>query len=400
MGASRWETFWSAIDSPPDRKGAFASRALAVDCLTTVVDFRSITFGQPGDHMRIAILGAGDIGTAMSVPAAANHHEVRLWGSPFDQAIIAAFQAGEVHPRLGVRLPENVCPFPDADLATAIADADLVVLAVTASAIVPMLARTGGLRPAKAVLVSMAKGLIETEDQAIRLISDVVRERIAQPFVCTGGPCKANEIALGLPTAMVFGSRHPETKAVVEEAFGRPNFNVHHTASVESVEIGAALKNAYAIAVGVATGMEHRTGTTHQNLKSAIFPVAIREMALLAQVYGGDSETMYGLAGVGDLLVTITGGRNRLLGEMIGEGQPVAEALSTLQATGMTIEGHAVVEMGYRLCRQLEREGRTKMSEFPLLTALYYVLYQEAPLFETLWAALKNHGGDSFTFVV
>ena len=337
--------------------------------------------------MKLAVLGAGDMGTAITTPIAANGHDVRLWGTAHDEHIVAALHAGQVHPRLQHPISDSVKVFGATQLSEAIDGADLIIFAVSSGAVDVILdlvlAQTQALPP----VVSLAKGLWHQPPDQVRFIADRVQERVNTPVVVVGGPAKANEVVMNLPTISAFGSENAEANALAAELLQTDMYRIQVTSDRIGVELGAALKNAYAIAVGVATGMELATGFPHQNLKAALFPAAILEMARLTEALGGNAETIYGLSGVGDLTVTVAAGRNRLLGEMLGRGQAVGDALKTLVATGMTIEGHAAVQHGYQLIR--DTLGIDAIERFPMLVALHSILFADAPAFPTLWDAVN-----------
>ena len=151
------------------------------------------------------------------------------------------------------------------------------------------------------------------------------------------------------------------------------------------------MKNAYAIALGMADGLEQRTGLPHHNLRAALFPRAVTEMGALARAFGGRAETVFGLAGAGDLQVTITSGRNRLLGERIGQGDSPADAVQALAAGGTTVEGYRAADFGYRFYRQAVEAGILAEGSLPLLDALWRMLYRDAePAADTLGRGLAR----------
>jgi len=337
--------------------------------------------------MRITILGAGEMGSALATPTAANGHDVRLWGTGRDDAIVAALRAGQPHPRLGPALPRAVRVFGEAEIDAALDGAELVVLGVTSFGINPVLAQLGDrLRGARAIL-TVAKGFDEAEEGQIRPLTDLVAERCDAPVVGIGGPSIASEVATGHPTAVVFALPDAATLRVCHDTFETPVYRVETTSDLVGVEVAAAMKNAYAIALGIAEGLQIATGASHHNLRAALFPMAVREMARLADAMGGRAETVAGLAGAADLVVTITAGRNRTLGEMIGTGVPVGEAVRSLASAGTMIEGYAAAEAGHRLARGFAGKGGVG-GAYPLLHALHAILTEGAPVSETLWAAV------------
>jgi glycerol-3-phosphate dehydrogenase (NAD(P)+) len=338
--------------------------------------------------MRVAILGAGDMGTAIATPLAANRVETRIWGTQFDDQIVAALRARKPHPRLKHHLPPGISIFSADNLSDAVADATIVVLAVTSPAVDAVLDDVAHLIRGGPIVVSLTKGLISGAEGRVELISERIAARTKCCVVGVGGPSKANEVAMEIPTAVVFGSPDPVALRTAHDAFETPVYRVIETSDIHGVEMAGALKNAYAIAVGVGAGMEQASGLPHENFKAAVLSEALRELACLAVAAGAKTETIYGLAGVGDLSVTVSAGRNRLLGELIGRDIPIRDALATLSATDVTIEGFTACELGHRLVRQLTDAGRVAPGAFPLLDALHRVLFENAPPFTTIWDAV------------
>jgi glycerol-3-phosphate dehydrogenase (NAD(P)+) len=320
------------------------------------------------------------MGTALLTPLHANGHELRLWGTERDDAIIAALAGGDPHPRLGVTLPPGTATFPSTEAAAALDGADIVVVAITSNAVRPVLARLGDLLGAPRAIVVVGKGFdAGPHGDEIRLLPDVIAEFSAAPVVAVGGPSIAREVALGIPTAATFGSADPAALAFTHAAFSTPAYFIEPTDDVAGLEVAAAMKNAYGVAIGIADGIEKRTGLPHHNMRAALFPHAVAEMGLLAESLGGRRETVAGLSGAGDLQVTVTSGRNRLLGERVGMGLSGAEAFQELSAAGTTTEGYLATDFGYRLARRAIPESEPVSRRFPVLDALYRVLYEEAP---------------------
>jgi glycerol-3-phosphate dehydrogenase (NAD(P)+) len=340
---------------------------------------------------RVTILGAGDMGTAMLTPLA-GRCEVRLWGTAHDTAIMAALQAGGAHPRLGVRVHEDVRLYAAGELDAALEGADVVVLAVSSHAVRPVMQEIAPhLVDAQAVVI-LSKGLVQTErDAAVRRLSEAAAEHASVPVVAVGGPGIAREVAFGIPTAAVFGSTSEEALHLTRRVFGTPEYLVETTTDIAGVEFSAALKNAFATSFGMVDGAEQATGRTHANLRAALFPRAMAELRDLVVSLGGQPETVYGLAGLGDLQVTATAGRNRLLGERIGAGARAADAMRDLNAAGITTEGFAATELGYRLARDLcGGDDAAVRRRFPLLAGLERIANREAPPLETLWEAVRG----------
>jgi glycerol-3-phosphate dehydrogenase (NAD(P)+) len=337
----------------------------------------------------VTILGAGDMGTALITPLNHNCHELRLWGTERDDAIIAALRRGEPHPRLGVPLPPGVELFGAAEAETALAGAEIVVVAITSNAVRPVIANLADVLGQPRAIVIVGKGFdAGPNGDEVLLLPHVIAEYSPVSVVAVGGPSIAKEVVLGTPTAATFGCVDPAALAFTRDAFSTPSYFVETTDDVPGLEVAAAMKNAYGVAIGIADGIEKRTGLPHHNMRAALFPLAVAEMSLLAESLGGRYETVAGLSGAGDLQVTVTSGRNRLLGERIGLGLSGAEAFQELTALGTTTEGYLAADFGYRLARRSSPANEPVSYRYPLLDALYRILYEDAPASEYLWAAI------------
>ena len=343
---------------------------------------------------RVTILGAGDMGTALLTPLHAGGHQLRLWGTERDAAIITALHRGDPHPRLGIPIPPHVETFDDAEAGTALSGSEIVVVAITSNAIRSVIGRVADAIGRPRAIVVVGKGFDSGPNgDEILLLPHVLGEFTQAPVVAVGGPSIAKEVAIGTPTAATFGSTDPDALAFTQHVFSTPAYSIETTDDVAGLEVAAAMKNAYGVAIGIADGIEKRTGLPHANMRAALFPHAVAEMSLLAESLGGRRETVAGLSGAGDLQVTVTAGRNRLLGERIGMGLSGAEAFQQLTAAGTTTEGYLATDFGYRLAQRAIRNGEPVSRRFPVLDALYRILYEDAPAVESLWRAIKSPSG-------
>lgn len=338
---------------------------------------------------RVTILGAGDMGTALVTPLCHGQNEIRLWGTSRDDAVVSALRSGLPHPRLGVPVPNQVRVYAAAEAGDALTGAEIIVIAITSDAVRSVLAEIKGYLGSPEAIVTVAKGFDRTPRGNVQLLPVTIAEFSSSPVVAVGGPSKANEVAHGLPASVVFGSDHDRVAAECVNVFSTQVYRVSTTNDIVGLEIAAAMKNAYAIALGIPDGLEIKTGKPHHNLRAALFPQAVREMSALAEAFGGHADTIQGLSGVGDLQVTITSGRNRLLGERIGFGEAAALAAAKFAAEGTTIEGYLAAEFGYQLYQDAQRAGLLDGTGLPLLDALWEILHQDAPACETLWAAAR-----------
>lgn len=337
---------------------------------------------------RIAILGAGFMGSALTVPAADNGHDVALWGTHLDGHLVAAVRARRPHPKLGLTLPAAVRAFDCDQLAAALEGADLVVNAVTSDGTLPVLGRAAARIPARVPVLSVSKGLAERRGRAVTLsaaLAAVAKLR----FVTVGGPSKALELARRVPTAVVYASGDVAARRQARRWLATRYYRVDESDDQRGVEMSSALKNAYAIGIGLCDGLARAGGddATMYNTKSAIFAQALVEMARLVRCAGGRPATAGGLAGAGDLHVTGMAGRNRIFGELRGAGRPTEEVVETLRARDELTEGYAAVRWGWRFAR--ERGVR----DLPLLRALHRIVYEGGDVESELRAACFTPAG-------
>src|SRR5215217_5994425 len=336
------------------------------------------------------------MGTALLTPLHAGNHELRLWGTSHDAAIIERLERGDPHPRLGTHLPPGVATFCDAEVRAALDGTEIVVVAITSNAIRPVIGRIADALGQPRAIVVVGKGFDSGPNgDQILLLPHVLGEFTRAPVVAVGGPSIAKEVALGTPTAAIFGSSDPDALSFAQQVFSTPAYSIEITDDVAGLEVAAAMKNAYGVAIGIADGIEKRTGLPHANMRAALFPHAVAEMSLLAESLGGRGETVAGLSGAGDLQVTVTAGRNRLLGERIGMGLSGAEAFQELTAAGTTTEGYLAARYGYRLAKQAIPAGEAVSRRYPVLDALHRILYEDAPAVESLWGAIRTPSGPS-----
>jgi len=311
--------------------------------------------------MNVAVLSDGGWGTALALLLLKNRHEVSLWG-PFSAYVEQMRGARENVKFLpGVALPAALRL--TADLDAAVRGAELMVLAAPSQYMRGLLTRlceTG--YPDTAIFVNVAKGI---EVGSLKRMSELVAELCgAVPYVALSGPSHAEEVARGIPTAVVAARRDDSLTVPVQSAFMNENFRVYTSEDIVGVELGGSLKNVLALAAGVCDGMGFG-----DNTKAALMTRGIAEMARLGQALGGRPDTFSGLSGVGDLIVTCMSrhSRNRRVGEELGRGRSLDDIQQGMG--GQVAEGVKTAASAYALAR---RAG----VETPILDETYAALYQ------------------------
>jgi glycerol-3-phosphate dehydrogenase (NAD(P)+) len=307
---------------------------------------------------RAAVLGAGSWGTALAVHLGTCGHDVRLWGR--DAALVDAIAATRENAAYlqGVPLPDAVTP--DAMLDRALSAARFVVVAVPSHGLRAVLRQAAPFLPAGAILVSATKGL--DADTLDRMSQVVVQETGgAHPVVALSGPSFATEVAQGLPTALVAASETASAVEAVQGELAGPRLRLYGSDDLVGVEIGAALKNVIAIAAGAVESLH-----LGHNALAALITRGLAEISRLACAMGGRRETVAGLSGMGDLVLTCTGrpSRNRHVGIELGRGRALADILA----------GMRMVAEGVRTCDAALALGRRCGVELPITAEMAEVL--------------------------
>lgn len=320
----------------------------------------------------VAVLGAGYMGSAITFPLCENGHGVRLWGTWLDDGLIEAAREG-AHPRLQKPLPRQLQLYDSIALEQALKGTDFVIIAVTSEGFLPVFERLLETLDSPLPLFTLTKGFIELGDDVLRVSEGAARlfkERFTThdlQWASVGGPVKAVELSDKIPTVTVFGYTGPEVAAFFS-TFPTSYYRVSATRDVRGVELSSALKNVYAIGMGISDGIHERAGVEYyHNFKAFIFNQAIREMALLIGEARGERETVFDLAGVGDLYVTSASGRNGIFGRKVGAGGVPAEEYRRMLDAGEVAEGYHTLQL---LKKYIGQIGEGILEQLPLLSAI------------------------------
>jgi glycerol-3-phosphate dehydrogenase (NAD(P)+) len=285
----------------------------------------------------IAVIGGGAWGTGISIVLGrkGTTHNVRVWAHEAD--VCDSITQTRVNEKFlpGRRIPDSVTA--SNDLAATLQDAEIVVSVMPSQHCRALFERMRPLLPQHAMIVSATKGL---EEGSLQRMTEVIAHVLARddgsvPAVgALSGPTFAQEVARGDPTAITIASQDAALLRTVQQEFSDPSFRVYTNSDVIGVELGGALKNIVAIAAGICDGL----GFGH-NSAAALITRGLAEMTRLVVACGGRAETMAGLAGLGDLVLTCTGGlsRNRSVGAALGRGQKLPEIIAAMH--GMVAEG-------------------------------------------------------------
>jgi glycerol-3-phosphate dehydrogenase (NAD(P)+) len=297
----------------------------------------------------IAIIGAGAWGTALSIVLGRRgSHRVRLWAH--EKEVCESITERRVNEKFlpGQPIPDSVTPTND--VAEALAKASIVVSVMPSQHCRRLFERMRPHLGAGTMIVSATKGL---EERSLLRMSEVISESLrgahkSAPRVATlSGPSFAIEVARGDPTAVAVASPDGDLARSVQQEFSDPSFRVYTNPDVVGVELGGALKNVVAIAAGICDGL----GLGHNSV-AALITRGLAEMTRLVVACGGRAETMAGLAGLGDLVLTCTGGlsRNRTVGVELGRGRQLPEIVAAMH--GMVAEGIFTTTAAVGLAKQ------------------------------------------------
>lgn len=312
--------------------------------------------------MRVAIVGGGSWGTALSIVAGHAGHLVRLWAR--DAAAVEKIKRERVNEKYlaGHTLPQTV--EPTSDLVEALEDAEMVLLVVPSHGTREVLTRMLPRLQKSMIFVSATKGIeTETGERISEILRETLKGKFEPRFVCLSGPSFAKEVAEGQPTAIVAASNSLEDARTVQEALSFQNLRIYTNADVAGTELGGAVKNVMAVAAGMVSGLGLGT-----NSVAALITRGLAEMSRLALAQGARLETLMGLAGLGDLVLTSTGSlsRNRYVGQELGKGRTLEDILTSMSEVA---EG---VKTTRAVCRLAER----LQVEMPITEEVHAVLYE------------------------
>jgi len=332
--------------------------------------------------MRIGVIGGGSFGTALAKLLAELDHDVVLWFHNPEVARTVAERRENAVYLPGVPLPDAITL--TSDMAATVAGRELLV-AVSPSHV--MRAVMTQARPhivGLPYVVSASKGI---EDGSLQRMSEVLVDVLGAPFAprvaALSGPSFAREVAAGMPTAVTVAAQVMETAAAVQQAFRGPTFRVYSSTDLAGVELGGAVKNVIAIAAGVSDGLGLGSSS-----RAALITRGVAEVARLVAKMGGDPQTVSGLSGVGDLVLTCTGdlSRNRTVGLRIGRGESLEDILASMK---MVAEG---VHNSLTVCALARRVG----AEMPIAEQTRQLLHEGKPARQVLGDLMSRQAKPEF----
>jgi glycerol-3-phosphate dehydrogenase (NAD(P)+) len=331
---------------------------------------------------QIAVIGAGAWGTGLAIVLGRKGtHRVRLWAH--EPEVCESITQRHVNEKFlpGRPIPDSVTASNDP--AAVLADAQIVVSVMPSQHCRALFERVQPHIPPNALIVSATKGL---EENSLKRMTEVItqvlkRDDGSAPAVgALSGPTFAVEVARGDPTAITIASQDAALLRTVQQEFSDPSFRVYTNIDVIGVELGGALKNIIAIAAGICDGL----GFGH-NSAAALITRGLTEMTRLVVACGGRAETMAGLAGLGDLVLTCTGGlsRNRSVGVELGRGRKLPEIIAGMH--GMVAEGVFTTSAAVGL-------AHARRIEMPITEQMHAILHQAKPPREAIHELMTRSG--------
>ena len=331
---------------------------------------------------KIAVIGAGAWGTGLAIVLGRKGtHQVRLWAHETD--VCETIAQTRINEKFlpGRQIPESVAA--TSDLSIALEGAEIVVSVMPSQHCRALFRRMLVMIPQSALIVSATKGL--EENSLLRMtevIADVLRrdDGFMPPIGTLSGPSFAQEVARGDPTAITIASQDGGLLRTVQQEFSDSTFRIYTNHDVTGVELGGALKNTVAIAAGICDGL----GLGY-NSAAALITRGLAEMTRLVVACGGKAETMAGLAGLGDLVLTCTGGlsRNRSVGVELGRGKKLPEIVAGMH--GMVAEGIFTTTAAVGL-------ARARGVEMPITEQMYAILHDGKSPREAIQALMMRSG--------
>lgn len=333
--------------------------------------------------MRVSVIGAGSWGTALANLLVKNNHEVLVYD--VDEAIIEEINTKHTNYS---KLKDGVLEvgvIATNDLTKVLDFSNIIVLSVPTKVLRIVLNNIKNIITSKKIFVNTSKGI--EPDTCLRIsevVTEVLTDEYIEAFVALTGPSHAEEVILSLPTLVTSVSDNIEAAKLIQTIFSNDfNFRVYTSTDLLGAELGGALKNIYAIASGMLTGVGYG-----DNARAALITRALVEMQRLALSLGASEKTLLGLSGVGDLIVTTTSyhSRNFQAGLAIAKGKNLKEAVSSIP---MVVEGARTTLSAYQMARK-------QNVETPIIDAVYAVIYEEKDVSETINDLMRRSLKDEF----
>lgn len=312
--------------------------------------------------MRVAVIGAGNWGTALAIHAARAQHDVTIWSR--NSSVVESINTHHVNSSYltGVEIPENVRAAGELD--RVLNDVELIILASPSHAVRDLLSQMAPRINSRMIFASATKGIeIESGKRISEIVDEVIPVNTRPRFVCLSGPSFAKEVVQKHPTAIVAAGNEADSRELLQSALSFENLRIYTNDDLVGTELGGSVKNVIAIAAGMVAGLGFGS-----NSIAALITRGLAEISRLALSQGAKIETMMGLTGLGDLVLTCTGSlsRNRFVGEELGKGRSLDDITATM---------HEVAE-GVKTTLAVKLLADRLHVEMPITNEVHAVLYE------------------------
>ena len=342
----------------------------------------------------VTVIGSGMMGSALAFPARENGHQVRLVGTHLDREIIDTCRKTGRHPKFTRDFPAGLEYYQIEEVEQAICGADLIIGGVSSFGVEWFAEKILPILPEHVPLITVTKGLMDLPDGRLITYPDYWQSRLDAmgkklSLNAIGGPCTSYELVAHDHTEVAFCGADMETLRHIRSIMQTDYYHISLSTDVTGIESAVALKNGYALGVALTIGVNQKAfgldSELHFNSQAGVFYQSLREMAALLKMQG--AGTLENLAvGIGDLYVTVYGGRTRLIGILLGRGLDIDAARAEL--SGVTLESLVVAERVARAVRIRAEKGELDLKDFPLLLHIDDILTKKCPV-EIPWDAFR-----------
>ena len=330
----------------------------------------------------VTIVGAGMMGSALAFPARENGHTVRIVGTHLDREIIDECLQNNKHPKFDIPFPKGIEFFQIEELEKALVGANVVIGGVSSFGVDWFANKVLPVIPETAVVLTVTKGLMDTPDGKLFTYPNFWKEKLKSihkslSLNAIGGPCTSYELVVHDQTEVAFCGDDIKVLQYLKEIMQTDYYHISITTDVVGIESAVALKNGYALGIALTIGLNQKNfkdSTLHFNSQAAVFGQATKEMYKLLQFQNALSLNNL-CVGVGDLYVTVYGGRTRLVGILLGKGLDIDQAKAELK--GVTLESLVVAVRVAKAIKINLKKGTLKKEDFPLLLHIDEILSEK-----------------------
>ncbi|MCL4418331.1 MAG: hypothetical protein M1365_16885 [Actinobacteria bacterium] len=365
------------------QQNSLAGQAKKHDKETGQIKARLKPAGQPSMYkhkpgtLRAAVIGAGYMGSAITFPLSANNIEVNLCGTWLDDKIIETSLSG-YHPKLKKALPSSVTPLYFQDLDKALSDIDMLFMAVISEGFVRVFEMVLNNLASPVYFFKLTKGLVSYKGSIVRATQaalDMLSGKFGPrdfAWATVGGPVRALDLANEIPSVSMYGITNAKINNIIPK-LKTDYYRIIAKEDVVGVELSSTFKNIYAMAPGICDGLfSEKYNGLYFNFIAMLFAQASKEISKIVERAGGEKDTVFDFAGIGDLYVTSAAGRNRKLGDLVGRGIDPEKAFKDMSGNGEYGEGYIALELAASWLKTLDKKI---IDELPLFKTLFEIFF-------------------------